>query len=73
MILGARDMAQWLRALVALAEDLGLIPSTDMTAQNSNSSPRGIGHPLLTSTDTAYTQDIYAGKHSYIHKKVKNF
>jgi len=31
---GARAMAQWLRALTALPEDLGSIPSNDMAAHN---------------------------------------
>lgn len=34
LILGAREMAQWLRALVALTEDLGLISSTHMAAHH---------------------------------------
>ena len=29
---GAREIAQWLRALAALPEDLGSIPSTNVTA-----------------------------------------
>ena len=31
---GAGEMAQWLRALSALAEDPGSIPSTHMVAKN---------------------------------------
>jgi hypothetical protein len=30
----AKEMAEWLRALAALPEDLGLIPSTHMVAYN---------------------------------------
>lgn len=38
---GAGDMAQWLKALAALAEDLGLIPRTHVSAHNvCYSSPR---------------------------------
>jgi hypothetical protein len=33
-ILGAEEMAQQLRALAALPEDLGSIPSTHMVAHN---------------------------------------
>jgi hypothetical protein len=32
---GAGEMVQWLRVLTALPEDLGLIPSTHMMANNS--------------------------------------
>jgi hypothetical protein len=32
--IGAREMAQWLRALTALPEVLGSIPSTHMEAHN---------------------------------------
>lgn len=32
--LEGRDMAQWLRSLVDLPEDLGLIPSIDMASHN---------------------------------------
>jgi len=32
--LGAGAMARWLRALVALAEDLGSVPSNDTAAHN---------------------------------------
>ena len=35
--------AQWLRALAALAEDLGSILSTHLVAQNCNSSSKGSG------------------------------
>jgi hypothetical protein len=39
--LGAKEMTQWLRALVALAENPGLIPSTHMAAHSiCNSSPK---------------------------------
>jgi hypothetical protein len=31
---GVREMAQWLRALAALAKDLGLVPSTHRVAHN---------------------------------------
>ena len=31
---GAGEVAHWFRALVALAEELGLIPSTHMEAHN---------------------------------------
>jgi hypothetical protein len=42
---GAGEMVQWSRALAALPEDLGSIPSTHMAAHNCNSSSRGIGCP----------------------------
>lgn len=32
--LGTKELAQWLRVLVALEEDLGLIPSTFVATQN---------------------------------------
>ena len=32
--LGVREMAQWLRALAALTEDLGSIPTNHMVANN---------------------------------------
>ena len=59
LILGAGEMAQWLRALTVLPEDLGLIPSTHKAAHNY---PQ---HPLLDSTGTMY---ILAGK-TLIHIK----
>jgi hypothetical protein len=31
---GTREMAQWLRALIALVKDLGSIPSTHIMAHN---------------------------------------
>lgn len=49
-------MAQSLRALTALAKDLGLIPNIYMqitTIHNCNS--RGIQCPLLTSNSTRHT------------------
>ena len=30
--IGAREMAQWLKTVAALAEDVGLIPSTHIAA-----------------------------------------
>ena len=45
-------MAQWLRALAILPEDLGSIPSTDMMARNSSS--RG--------SETTFTQ-TYTSHH----------
>jgi hypothetical protein len=42
IISGAGEMAQWLRALAALPEDLGWIPSTHMVATTiCSSSSRG--------------------------------
>ena len=50
-------MAQQLGALVAFAEDPGLVPSTHMVAYNHpNYSLKR--HNLLTSEDTRYTHDI---------------
>jgi hypothetical protein len=34
LIAGAGEVVQWLRALAALAEDLGLVCSTSMAAHN---------------------------------------
>jgi hypothetical protein len=34
IILGTREVVQWLRTLVALAEDLGSVPSTHMVGYN---------------------------------------
>lgn len=34
-ICGAREMAQWLKVLAALTEDLGSVPSTDTVGHNS--------------------------------------
>jgi hypothetical protein len=44
-------MAQWLRALAALAEDLGSIPSNHMVAHN-HFQFQGTCHPLLSSMGT---------------------
>jgi hypothetical protein len=40
-MLGAGEMTQWIRALTALSEDLGLIPSTHMVVQQSVTSVPG--------------------------------
>jgi hypothetical protein len=52
---GARDMAQWLRALI-LEEDLGSIPSTHMVAHNHLLLTQVPGDlfPFLTSADTTH-------------------
>lgn len=74
----AREMAQWLEA--ALAEDLGLVPSTAMGAQHHlNSSSREFYCPLLVSVSNAHSwftedpQSIHAGTQSqniWVFKKV---
>jgi hypothetical protein len=55
--------AQPLRALAALPEDLGWIPSTHMEAHRV-SNYRDLCHPLLSLIDSAYLWciDIHAGK-----------
>jgi hypothetical protein len=44
-------MPQWIRALVVLPEDLGLIPSTDMMTYPSVILVQGRLNPLLNSVD----------------------
>lgn len=49
-------MAQWLRILVALAEETSLVPSIHTTAHNHPSLQyQWIQYSLLTSSDTSYT------------------
>ena len=43
----AAELAPWLKALITLSEDLGLVPSTDMSAHKQL---QGIQCPLLAST-----------------------
>ena len=53
-------MAQYLRALVDLAEDLGSIPSMHMVHTSIlNSSSRVSDCPLLTSLDTKHASDAH--------------
>ena len=58
-------MAEQLGALVVLAEDLGLVPSTDMgthTTHNSSSRDSDALFPPLRAPDTqALCADIHAG------------
>lgn len=48
-------MAQWIRVLVDLLENLGYIPSTEVAVSNPSMLPRfqWIYHPLLPSAITA--------------------
>jgi hypothetical protein len=58
---GAEGMAQLLRALAPLLQDMGSVPSTDMAANNLWLEFQRIQHPLLVSTDIAHKRctDIY--------------
>jgi hypothetical protein len=61
-------MAQWLRALVALAEAWSLIPNTHMVAQNphdNSSSRRSIALVASTSTTHACNADTHMQKHTH--------
>lgn len=51
---GATEMAQRLRALPALTEDLGSISDTHVAAHNENNLVSGVSSPLLTSVGTAH-------------------
>ena len=52
---------QWLKALVALAEDLGSAPSTHMTAYNiCNSGPRGSDASSGLQEHQVYTIHLHA-------------
>lgn len=58
---GTEGMAQLLRALAPLLQDMGSVPSTDMAANNLWLEFQRIQHPLLVSTDIAHKRctDIY--------------
>lgn len=63
MVSGAREVAYWLRALVALVRDLDLTPRTHKAAFKPSVTPIP-GHPLLVSITTkhAHDTDIHASK-----------
>lgn len=64
---GAEEMAQWSRALIALAEGLGSILSIYMLAQTILTPVPGIPCPLLTSMGTRYTYKYLGKTHVYTH------
>lgn len=70
---GAGETAQWLRALDALAEDLGSCPSAHMAAYNfPRSSSRGSNTPFYLSWALGtYMVHIHIGK-TLIHVKNTN-
>ena len=62
-------MDQQLRALVALSEDLSLIPSTYVTAHNSgNFSCRDLGYSPGFLRHCMHTEHITSCKHTRVHK-----
>lgn len=59
----AGEVAQWLRAMAALEENLGSIPSTRMATKNYLKLQfQGIWCPLLASLGTACTQYTDVGE-----------
>jgi hypothetical protein len=70
-------MVQWLRALAALPEDQGLIPSNHMVSHiHLQLQFQGIQHSLLTSTGTRHTcgaQPCMHAQHLYVQNKNKSF
>jgi hypothetical protein len=52
-------MAQWLRALIALQEDPGSIPSTHLGAHNCNSSPRAFKNTRYKHGEQTHTLKIH--------------
>jgi hypothetical protein len=52
-VIVARETTKWLRALAALTENLGLIPSVHMVPQGQLQ-PHGIRHSLLASLVTRH-------------------
>lgn len=67
---GTKEMAQWLRAFVALVEALGPVPSTHMLAYTiCNSSSRELqGDPLRVSTSTRHRVHIHTCRQKHSHK-----
>jgi len=70
------EMAQQLRALTALPEDLGLIPSTNMpvhNCHNCNSSSRGSATLfwLLWAPDTSDSIDKHVGRTPHLRNSKK--
>ena len=64
--LGVREMAQQLRALGSLEENLGSIPSIHMVARNlPHFQVQGTRCPLLTSEDTRQTHATQTEKHQH--------
>jgi hypothetical protein len=66
---GAGEMSQWLKALAAVAEDLGSVHSTHMMAYSHPYCQfQGIQPSFLTSSGTRLTydgQNRHTAKHSY--------
>ena len=62
ILFGAGEIVQWMRALAALAEDLGLVPSTLMAThdhlQPISEDLRPSSGPLGTRVTNTYTQKI---------------
>jgi hypothetical protein len=74
-LLGAVEMAQWLRTLAALARDLAWFPPpTGVGSQPSLTIVQVIQGPLLTSLGTSYIPircaHIYTGEKSLIYIKI---
>lgn len=69
IVKGAREIVQWLFAVVALSEDWGSNPSFQMATYNYlNLYFQGIWCPLLTMIDAKYacsTHTYMLAKHSY--------
>jgi hypothetical protein len=62
----AGEMAQWSRALAALAEDLGLVPSTHMMAHNCLVvRDSTLSSSLFVQQACTFDTDIHADKHLY--------
>ena len=71
--LGAGEMAQWLRALAALAEDLGSVPRAHIEAHNLPITPfPGDPKPLLITIGARHVYDMHTymqAKHSFTSNK----
>lgn len=65
-MIDAGNMTQWLRALTALAEDLGLIPSPNISDSQLLFASMGNRH-------TSGTQMYIQAKHTCTYNNIKNF
>lgn len=66
---GTRGIAQWLRALGALPEEPGSVPSTH-TVLPFVTPVLGDPMPLLVGTRHVLSVQIYMQENTYIHKKL---
>jgi hypothetical protein len=70
-LVDTREISQWLTALVALAEDLGLVCCTSMDAHNHLYFQfQAIWCPLLASLDTRHAQDTHTYIDIYTHRYI---